>query len=174
MLFRKVNVLQMCYVLLAGALVWFAVPYCVNNRIIFINVSPSLPRGLYMAIPGDTYRVGDIVAYTPTPDVTAFCLEREYMEKEETFVKEIGAMPNTLYRIGKDLTFTINGKPAGVVIPTDAKNRDMPIKIGYHRVPEGEFLPYTQAQRSLDGRYTGTVPISNIKTRVIPILTEWK
>lgn len=173
MLFYKVN-LRMCYVLLFGVLTWFAVPYFMNNGIIFINVSPSLPRGIYMAIPGNQYRVGDIVAYTPTPDVTTFCLDRGYMKKKETFVKTIGAMPNTLYRIDSDLTFTINGKPAGVVIPKDTEDRDMPIAIGYHRVPQGEFLPYTQAPRSLDGRYTGTVPFSNIRTRVIPILTEWK
>ena len=170
---HKVNMRRMSVVILLGVIVWFIIPCLVNNEILFINITPSLPRGLYLAIPGDQYREGDIVAYTPTPEVTEFCMDRGYMETKVSFIKTIGAMPGASYRIDPDLTFTIDGKKAGVVVPKDSKDRNMPFKIGLHWVPNGEFLPYTHGTRSLDGRYTGTVPLSNIKTRVIPLLTEW-
>ena len=35
----------------------------------------------------------------------------------------------------------------------------------------GEFLPIGTNPRSFDGRYTGTVPLKNIKARVIPLIT---
>ena len=57
----------------------------------------------------------------------------------------------------------------------DSKGEPMPqlARDVTYTVPEGEFLPVGDSTRSFDGRYTGTVPLSAIRSRVIPLLAFW-
>ena len=157
----------------AGIAAFFLCQHILPN-ILYFNVSPSLPRGIYLAIPGSMYRTGDLVVYEPPDDVRAFCMDRGYMTEEMLFVKYIAAMPRDVYQVNQDdHKFTVNEKYLGIAEAYDNVGRTMPKQYGSHIVPDGEFLPYTGATHSLDGRYTGTVPLSKIKTRLVPLLTEW-
>ena len=64
-----------------------------------------------------------------------------------------------------------NGRYIGQAYPQDQEGRPMPEIRGSFLVPEEEFLPIGTNPRSFDGRYTGTVPLKNIKARVIPLIT---
>lgn len=159
-------------VILAIAVYWYA--SATGNQLIYLNVTASLPRGIYVSIPGTAYRHDDIVVYHPTPEVEAFSISRGYM-KEETkmsFLKLVGALPGDTWVIDDERGFFIEGKRIGTVLTKDTKGREMPVLYGTHLVPEGEFLPYTKDPRSFDGRYEGTVPMDRIITRVIPLITE--
>lgn len=140
----------------------------------FLNVSQSLPRGLYLMIPGDSYRVGDLVVYEPTEEVKDLCMERGYSNTPpKRFLKRIAALEGDLYGTDERMRFYIQGKSLLDTAQVDSKGQAMPVYFGENIVPEGEFLPLGTSRNSLDGRYTGTVPLKNIKSRAVPVLVEW-
>jgi len=141
-------------------------------KIIYINITKSLPLGIYMAIPGMNIRRGDIVVYEPPTRVYTFMKERNYGKGNEQFLKRVGAMAGDSYGV-MDGVLLINGQEKGLIKEYDSSGNPMPVMTGLHIVPEGQFLPLGDQVNSLDGRYTGPVPVGKIITRVVPVLTEW-
>lgn len=141
-------------------------------KIIYVNITRSLPLGIYLAIPGMNIRRGDIVVYEPPTTVYTFMKEREYGIGNEQFLKRVGAIAGDSYGV-IDGVLLINGEKKGLIKEFDSSGNPMPVMIGPHVVPEGQFLPLGDQVNSLDGRYTGPVPVGRIITRVVPVLTEW-
>ena len=143
-----------------------------HQEIVFYNATASLPTGFYLAWPFGEIKRGDLVIYTPTKATRDMALERGYIEKEDTsLLKRVAALGGDHYRISKQNIFFVEGKYIGMVSEKDSKERPLPQLAREHEyiVPPGDFLPVGDASRSFDGRYTGTVPLSAIKTRVVPI-----
>jgi len=141
----------------------------------YFNTTASLPRGFYLILPSrEPFEIGDYVVYEPTPETKALALSRHWLQDDELLLKKIGAMPYNKYVVDPHtLQFYANGKYIGQVFLSDRMNLPMPVLRGEYEVPDGEFLPVGDNPRSFDGRYTGTVPIKNIKSKVIPIVTEF-
>ena len=137
------------------------------SRIIFVNVTASLPPGIYVSIPNTTLRQGDYVGYQPTDEVRDFSLEHGWMPGDQYLFLKKAALPGTFYQIGE--RFYIEGEDRGPVFKTSPSGVQLPDKHGIFVVPEGQFLPYGTNDYSFDGRYEGTVPMENIVARVIPI-----
>ena len=77
--------------------------------------------------------------------------------------------------IDKQNTFYVRDRYVGMASQRDSQNRPLP-QIQQEKeyiVPDDEFLPVDDTANSFDGRYTGTVPLRAIKTRVIPIFVTW-
>lgn len=140
----------------------------------YFNTTASLPRGFYLKMPvPNHFSDGDYVVYSPPPDVEDFAVSRHWINKDELLLKKIGATSHQKYVIDSDsLQFFANGEYIGQVYLLDRDNLPMPVIRGEHEVPDDEFLPVAEHPRSFDGRYTGTVPIKNIKSKVIPVFTE--
>lgn len=146
-----------------------------NYRLLFWNTSASLPRGLYLALPalpGNTYKIGDLVVYEPPADVQHISVANGW-SLGQLFVKKIGALENDEFSIDDNRDFKINGVYIGKAAEENDKGIKLPQLRGKFRVSSGSFLPVTMHERSFDGRYTGTVPLKAIKAKVIPILTEY-
>lgn len=141
-------------------------------KFIYTNTTRSLPLGLYIAIPGMNLRPGDIVVYDPPEEVRQLVKDRGYGTGNESFLKHVGALPGDSFAVIDD-TILVNGTKVGDIKRMDTQGNPMPVMDGFHFVEEGEFLPIGDKINSLDGRYMGTVPIKNIKTRVVPLVTEW-
>ena len=148
-----------------------------GTSLLFLNTTESLPRGLYLMIPSTSIRCGDYAVYEIPDSVRQLCMERNYHPAKDgkpiLFLKRVGALPGDLYEVRQDFSFLIEGKLVGKVEKVDSKGRIMPIQFGMHIVPEGEFLPCGIPSNSLDGRYTGPVPLENIRARAVPIFTEF-
>ena len=139
------------------------------------NRTASLPIGFYLRIPSSASR-GDLVIYDPPEDVIAFSLAHGYMENEKAlFLKRVGATAGDTYVIDENGDFYVDGNYVGPVSTADSKGKPLPqLERGIlHTVPEGEFLPLGDSTRSFDGRYTGTVSLSRIQSRVVPLLAFW-
>lgn len=143
--------------------------FAFQSKIIFINVTASLPLGIYVRIPATTLRTGDIVAYTPPEGIKDFAIQNGWMKGEHFYFLKKAALPGASYHV--DTRFSINGKDIGPVIFTSPSGVKMPVHLGSHTVPEGCFLPYGTNQYSFDGRYEGVVPMENIIARVVPLWT---
>lgn len=147
-----------------------------EQNIIFYNRTASLPIGFYLAWPiGDIGR-GDIIIYKPPQKVREFALARGYLNNENTLLmKRVKAVAGDTYKVDKQNTFYVRDRYVGMASQRDSQNRPLP-QIQQEKeyiVPDDEFLPVGDTANSFDGRYTGTVPLRAIKTRVIPIFVTW-
>ncbi|ERL03182.1 putative conjugative transfer signal peptidase TraF [Mitsuokella sp. oral taxon 131 str. W9106] len=150
-----------------------------KQDIIIWNETASLPRGFYLRIPARQIERGDIVVYQPPDAVRAISDARGYASRPNAlFLKRVGAVAGDTYRIsanGDHALFAINGAYKGQVQDVDSKGRPLPqlARDVDHVVPDGAFLPLAESPRSFDGRYTGPVPLANIKEVVVPLLAIW-
>lgn len=142
-------------------------------KVLFLNFSQSIPRGLYLRVPFGKLQVGDIVAYIPPDDVIVFMKAREWLKEGQDpvpFLKYVGALPGDIYFIRNHMFF-INGARIGEVLVIDGRGQELPqlSKTSIYEVPKEEFLPLASNPHGFDGRYTGCVPIERIIAKVIPV-----
>lgn len=139
---------------------------------IYYNYSASIAKGFYLAIPAYKYHDGDYVVYVPPKNVKDIAVKRNWIRDGDNFIKKIGAMPGEHYEIDNStLKFIVNFNYVGQVFISDRNNQPMPMLRGKFTVPKDEFLPIANNPHSFDGRYTGTVPLKNIKAKTIPLIT---
>ena len=143
-------------------------------RLIYFNITRSMPIGLYIAIPGMNLRTGDYVVFDAPEKAKSLILERNYGDgnPDRMFLKRVGALPGDIYGVMDDVLL-VNGEKKGDVLLYDHDGNPMPVEEGFHMVRKGTFLPLGDKVNSLDGRYFGTVPVESIRMRVVPLITEW-
>lgn len=154
-----------------AVLLFLAVFLNMKTHILYLSVSDSLARGLYIVIPGNI-RTGDYVAYEIPPNVRQYADAHGWEGIPNVFIKKVGATEGMEYHVDGDGRFFAGNRYIGTVLDNDSKGQKMSCRKGMHKVPEGEFLPIGTHGRSFDGRYTGTVPVSAIRSRVLPFITE--
>ena len=141
-------------------------------KVFYLNVTSSLPTGLYMKIPGKECRRGDYIVYEPSEETKELIIKNGWGDGKRDFLKRVGATAGEKYSVDAEtLKFEIEGKYIGQVYETDTNGNALPKLRGEFEVPKGYVLPIATSARSFDGRYSGTIPQNSIKTRVVPILT---
>ena len=141
-------------------------------KIIYFNVTTSLPQGFYLRIPSKDCRRGDYIVYEPSEDVKKLIIKNSWGDGNRDFLKKVGATEGEKYSIDAEtLKFEIEGKYIGQVYERDNAGNVLPKLRGEYEVPKGYVLPIVTSARSFDGRYSGAIPKSQIKARVVPILT---
>lgn len=142
------------------------------SNIFYLNVTSSLPTGFYMKIPSKECRHNDYIVYEPSKEVKAMIIENGWGDGKRDFLKKVGAIEGEKYSIDVEtLKFEIDGKYIGQVYETDDAGNILPKLRGEFEVPKDYVLPIATSARSFDGRYSGAIPKSQIKARVVPILT---
>ena len=142
-------------------------------KLLYVNTTASLPMGIYLAIPGVGIRDGDIVAYEQEPQEMETIRRNGWLPEgaDPVFIKR-AAIGGSYSVSPSDHLFRVNGHIIGTAMTGDGKGHVLYPHYGVFLIGEGEFLPYTKAARSSDGRYTGTVSTARIYSRVIPLLTR--
>ena len=142
------------------------------SEIFYLNVTSSLPRGLYMKIPCQEISRGDYIIYEPSEEVKAIIIRNGWGNGKHDFLKKVGAVAGDKFSINADtLIFEIEGKYIGKVFEKDNVGHELPKLRGNFEVPKDCVLPIATSERSFDGRYSGTISTSQIKARVVPIFT---
>ena len=137
-------------------------------EILYLNVSQSLPVGLYLKIPGEKYR--HYIIYETSEEVRAIIIKNGWGDGKHTFLKKVGAIAGDTYSIDEEtLIFEAAGKYIGQVYEMDTVGNELPRLRGKFKVSEGNVLPVAINARSFDGRYSGEISLESIKTRVVPI-----
>ena len=125
-------------------------------RIIW-NRTDSVPRGLYAVRtlpPTAMPEIGDLVAFSPTPQDRAWLESRGYIGKNWPLLKYVAALPgDTVCRHGA--TLRINHRPVARALAQDDEGRPLPIWQGCHKLADGDVFLLAPHTRSLDGRYMG-------------------
>ena len=126
-----------------------------------VNLTPSLPRGLYVLCPGTPGR-GDLAAFCLKGPFADLARERGYLQH--------GSCPSGL----RPLLKKVAGLP-GDAIPndlavrsSDSQGRPMPSVVPSGVVPPGMALMLADHPGSFDSRYFGLVPLDSLQ-RVKPV-----
>jgi len=137
----------------------------------YINLSHSVPLGLYRVVSPDRLETGELVVFEPTQGARFLIYERHWLPNNWPLIKYIGAKEEDTYTV-RNNTFLINDKYVGPVYERDNNGKALPYIGGRYRVERNAFLPVsTHINNSFDGRYFGTVPLSAIRGKLKPIWT---
>jgi conjugative transfer signal peptidase TraF len=141
-------------------------------RIIW-NASASVPLGLYVTAHADSIALGDLVLVRPPETLAAFLAERGYVARGVPLLKHVAALPPQVV-CAEGTAITVDGETVAHRRMADRLGRVLPTWHGCHRLESGEvFLLNPAEPDSLDGRYFGPLPRTNIVARLRPVwITE--
>ena len=135
-----------------------------------LNLSPSVPVGLYRLESGNPHRGGLAVIRLSQPwrDLAA---AREYLPPQALLIKPVAALGGDhVCRSGARIT--INGRLAAVAQPEDKKGRALPEWEGCKTLVEGEAFLLSRTDGSFDGRYFGVTPRSALIANAVTV-SRW-
>lgn len=147
---------------------------------LFVNISGSMPRGLYFKAAGEIHR-GDIVAFCPREETQKLGLSRKYLihgircKWSEPLMKKVIAVPGDIVILSAN-SLSVNGKKTNY----DALSKDSHGRIlkaypaGIYKHTSGYWVKGTDSPKSWDSRYFGPVPPKNILWKIKPLWTTHK
>jgi len=138
----------------------------------YLNLSPSVPLGLYRIAAPTHLAVGDLVVFDPPEEAHSFLYGRHWLPQGWPLIKYVGALAGETFSV-ESASFHINNKYIGMVYDRDDEGRTLLKITGTHIVEPGMFLPVSPYSRSFDGRYFGTVPVNSIKGKASPLWLYW-
>lgn len=142
-----------------------------TKKMFYVNVSGSLPAGLYRAITVVDRRVGDLVVFEVPEKAKAVVYGRKMLPEGWPLIKRIAGLGGDTFCV-RDGTLYVNEKYVAPVFECDSHGEPLAHVDGCHTVGADEFLPVsTYIPHSYDGRYFGSVPLSSIKARAAPVWT---
>jgi conjugative transfer signal peptidase TraF len=161
-------------IIMAGTLLTLFVSQALSTKTrscYYINLSHSVPLGLYQVIPPDNLKTGDLVVFEPPQGARFLIQQRHWLPNGWPLIKRVGALAGDSYSVIEG-SFFVNGTYVGPVYERDSEGKALPYIGGRYRVERNEFLPIsTHINNSFDGRYFGSVPLSSIKGKLRPIWT---
>ncbi|WP_442921071.1 DUF736 family protein [Mesorhizobium sp. Cs1321R2N1] len=157
--------------MLAGATLTVAPALISHTPWLIWNASASVPIGLYRIAPGRKIDVGDIAVVMPPEALAGFLADRRYLPRGVPLLKHVLALGGqTVCRRGAAII--THGKIYGTALEHDSEDRPLPVWQGCRVLADGEvFLMNWNVADSFDSRYFGSVPITNIVGRAVPIWT---
>ena len=143
-----------------------------GSEIFFVNVTASLPVGLYLRTPDRNFQRGDYIIYEPAPPVKNILEENGWETDAKFFMKTVGGIGGDSYSITETGEFFIGNKRIGKTFSKDGRGKKLPQLRGRFEISKGYVLPIGTNEKSFDGRYTGVIAEEDIKCKVIPIWTR--
>lgn len=140
-----------------------------HRKLLVYNFTDSLPKGLYLVMPGPVNK-GELIAFEPPPIAAELIRSRKYLRKEGVLLKQIvGAKGDSIYT--KNGEFFVNCESYGGFVATDKEGRFMPRFSFCGKLPEDRVVVAIKGKdNSFDSRYFGPVPNRNILGRLLLIL----
>lgn len=136
------------------------------------NTSASAPLGLYRIEPERDPPFGVLVAVAPPAPLGRWMAERGYLGENVPLLKHVAANAGQrICRTGG--VVSVDARPVAVALTRDRLRRPLPVWQGCRTLATGELLLLNPDYAdSLDGRYFGPLPASNVLGRAVPILTR--
>jgi conjugative transfer signal peptidase TraF len=136
-----------------------------------LNLTGSIPRGLYAVQPPKALRRGMLVMFPLPARVKEELGSRPWLLCSRPLIKPVAALPGDLYCIRTGKIFLQRLRPLPV-FRSDLQGLPLPRRRGCKRVKPGNFLPLSgYSARSFDGRYFGQVPASVIVGEAKAVIT---
>lgn len=144
----------------------------INNYI--LNISQSLPIGIYQKIDSYDYKIDDYVIVKVPEEYKEFIYSRGYMGTDElsakTMLKKIKGINGDSFEVIEGSLIKNNTEIIAKVLSKDSKGRELP-KISKIILKNGEYFLLGEHPHSLDSRYLGKFQEKDILYKVRPIIT---
>jgi len=145
-----------------------------------INLTDSLPRGIYLVAPTPRGGVGrgELVVACPPRSYAEVGRRRGYLisggcpGNVAPVLKFVAASGGDIVHLSPD-GLSVNGKPLQHTALLHAdRNGDMPRHVAFatYQVPPGEIWLFTPKDNGYDSRYFGPVSVSNVLNVATPLL----
>lgn len=136
------------------------------------NATASTPTGLYALHPAGRLKALELVAVRPPEPIASYLADGGFLPKGVPLLKHVMAVPGqTVCRVGDAVT--VDQVEVGAARDRDHLGRPLPRWSGCHTLSAGEvFLMNPTVPDSLDGRYFGSLPITSIVARAVPLWTD--
>jgi conjugative transfer signal peptidase TraF len=138
---------------------------------LLLNVTPSIPLGVYWISPGVQPRRGDLVTFPIPASVRDLVYEREYAPRTiRLFAKPVVAIAGDHVCVSNHV-LVVNGHVISNILDVDREGNPMPRYLGCGVLREGEIFLATQHDHSFDSRYFGPVESSVVRGTLSALLT---
>lgn len=127
---------------------------------LYINVTDSAPKGIYMVSFNQNLHYGDYVIVSLPVDVPKLHVERGFL-----LLKQVRGFPGDKYTVSKHV-LEIPGETYKIF-----HQEGLPeLEVGERQVPENEMLLLNNMELSFDSRYLGPIPKALIVKKVNLVL----
>lgn len=138
-------------------------------RALIWNASASVPVGLYRVMSIDALHVGDVAIILLPESLAVDLAKRRALPKGVRLLKPIAALAGQIV-CREGARITIDGSLAGVALERDSRSQPLDVWKGCRTVRWTEvFVMNTDEPASFDGRYFGTLPMSSVVGRAVPL-----
>ena len=138
-----------------------------------INITASMPKGLYLLTRADHFHDSDLVAIRLSDDKQKIGLKRGYIKMKSTllFKRLIASPRDSVVYNNNEITVNNTYKYKCLIFQKDSEGHKMnPIKAGVYKVSKNEYWVLGENDGSWDSRYFGPVKRENIINKVTKIL----
>ncbi len=134
-----------------------------------LQVTDSMPKGLYLIRPAAAFERGDLVLLDPPAAVAPLMVGRGWLGADMKLLKPIAAAAPDEVCL-RDRQVFVNGQAVAPVWRLDRANRPLPRLDLCRRLAAGEvFLLSTRTPYSFDSRYFGPVAVAALAGRAVAL-----
>jgi conjugative transfer signal peptidase TraF len=138
-------------------------------RFFTLNLTPSLPRGIYLLRPDLVPRRGDIVQLPVPESVGPLVQARHYLPPGARLLKVVFGLSGDDVCVTRSL-LSLNGANVAAIRHADSFGRYLKPNLFCDSIPTGQAFVATAAPLSFDSRYFGVVPVASL-TVAMPLWT---
>jgi signal peptidase I len=136
----------------------------VSTRWVCLNISPSVPYGLYVLTPlPQPIKRGMLVVLPVPPEVQA------WHSRRVSLLKPVAAVTGDTVCV-RDAQLWVEHESYGPVLE-EARGKLLPRLVGCVTLGDGEVFLASTARQSLDGRYFRVTRIETRAAQAVPLLT---
>lgn len=136
-----------------------------------VNVTTSMPRGLYWLRPRGRLRCGDSVYLAVPTTIRPLVAARRYVPLNVSLLKRVVALPGD-YVCTDNLRYVVGDQLLSVIASHDQAGRPLDAFSFCGTVPPGAAFVAAHGESSLDSRYFGPVSLNDL-TRALPLWTSF-
>ena len=138
-----------------------------------INISESLPKGIYLKSDGGEPEPGSLVIFQNSL-ADSMGTARGYIRRGASLGKRVAAVPGDTIRMGGGQPTEVNGRKAGRrALGWDSLGRPVDPILFEGVVPEGKLLVLGETENSFDSRYYGFIAKAEVTGTLKPLFT-WR
>ncbi|MCB2181340.1 MAG: signal peptidase I [Desulfobulbaceae bacterium] len=136
-----------------------------------VNMTESMPVGLYFVVKNSSPVHGDIVVFPPPEMTRKMIYQRHWLPRKRGFLlKPVIALPGD-YVCTNDDEFVVNDESFGNILEEDRKGRELPKFTYCDTVNDEEIFVGVNKENSFDSRYFGPLSSKEIVGRAMPVIT---